>query len=82
MPDPRDIVEIAGVANPSRGMPASSSRPGRPWLGVYFRCCHVYGRMHRTPDGRRYTGRCPRCLAEVQALIGPGGTTRRIFTAE
>lgn len=84
MPDPRDIVEIPGVENPARGMqPADSAETSaRPWLGIFFRCCHVYGRIYRAPDSAQYVGRCPRCLSEVRARVGPGGTSRRIFFAQ
>jgi hypothetical protein len=29
--------------------------------------------------GTKYSGRCPRCGVRTQALVGPGGTTRRMF---
>ncbi len=81
MPDPRDIVDIAGLADRSRpGAPPE--RAARPWLGVWFRCCHAYGRMVKTPDGLMYRGRCPRCAAEVRALVGPGGTSQRFFQTD
>jgi hypothetical protein len=83
VPDPQDIVEIEGV---------HSSRPGnqadpmagdlkRRFLSIWFRCCHVYGRIYRNASQTAYEGRCPRCGAAVQALIGPGGTDRRMFEA-
>lgn len=52
----------------------------RPFLGVHFRCCNVYGRMYKTPEGDRYEGRCPRCGNPVGAKVGEGGTGRRFFT--
>ncbi len=84
VPDPQDIVEIPGVTNPAAPERESSRSVGadRNWLGVYFKCCHVYGRMYRSADGGRYLGRCPKCLREVRATVGPGGTARRIFVAE
>lgn len=88
MHDPRDRIDIAGLASPApapraagQGAPAPGS-PARPWLGVWFKCCHVYGRMYRDDAGVRYRGRCPRCGAEVGARVGPGGTSRRFFEAE
>ena len=54
----------------------------RSFLSVWFRCCHVYGRMYRTPEQTAYLGRCPRCGAPVRAGIGPHGTSRRMFQAE
>ena len=53
--------------------------PRRPFLSVWYRCCHVYGRMYRNRAETAYLGRCPRCGAPVRALIGPDGTDHRIF---
>lgn len=92
MPDPRDIVDIHGLSNPA-ALPGAAARSGtdsgpatpnpaaRNWLGVWFKCCHVYGRMAKQPCGTRYAGRCPKCGAEVGATIGEGGTNRRFFEA-
>lgn len=74
-----DIVDIPGLHTPSP--PASSTPPAQRWLGVWFRCCHVYARLYRDAAGSRYTGRCPRCGAAVSARIGPGGTPQRFFEA-
>jgi hypothetical protein len=56
--------------------------PRRPFLSVWYRCCHVYGRMYRNRAETAYLGRCPRCGAPVRALIGPHGTSNRMFIAE
>jgi hypothetical protein len=63
---------------------ASGRTPGprRPFLSVWYRCCHVYGRMYRNPAETAYHGRCPKCGAPVRALIGPDGTDSRVFIAE
>lgn len=53
----------------------------RPFLSVWFRCCHAYGRMYRNAAATAYEGRCPRCGAAVRARIGPGGTSQRVFEA-
>ena len=77
---PPDSVEIAGIPGP-----AETPKPpaqGRAWLGVFFKCCHVYSRLYRNAAGTAYTGRCPRCSNTVSARVGPGGTTRRLFFAE
>lgn len=80
--DPRDIVDIEGMRRePARGESEASASTKR-WLGVFFRCCHVYGRMYRREAESRYVGHCPRCLAEVSARVGEGGTSRRFFFAE
>lgn len=75
-----DSIEIAGL---SGAVPTSrSERPARTWLGVFFKCCHVYSRVYRNASGTAYSGRCPRCGGAVTARVGPGGTSRRIFFAE
>lgn len=60
-----------------------SNAPGtaRPFIGVYFECCGVYARIYRRPDQKEYVGRCPRCLRQVQARVGPDGVNARIFRA-
>ncbi|TVQ61942.1 MAG: hypothetical protein EA379_05805 [Phycisphaerales bacterium] len=60
---------------------ASGGPRGNPWLSVWFRCCHAYGRMYRNASRTAYEGACPRCGAHVRALIGREGTSRRMFEA-
>ena len=60
----------------------SARGPRRRFLSVWFRCCHVYGRMYRNDAQTAYEGRCPGCGAPVHAVIDPGGTTQRMFLAE
>ncbi len=55
--------------------------PTRPFLSVWYRCCHTYGRMYRNREQTAYEGRCPRCGARVTARIAPDGTPRRTFEA-
>ena len=85
--DRRDIVDIPGVGVPppsASGGGPETAPPGsaaRAFLGVWFKCCHVYGRMYKADDGTRYLGNCPKCGAAVKARVGEGGTSRRIFEA-
>lgn len=72
----------------SASMAAQQSQSGatgepqpKQWLGIYFKCCHAYGRLYKTADGKRYAGRCPRCMAQLQCMVGPGGTNQRFFEA-
>jgi hypothetical protein len=94
MLDRRDIVDIRGVGAPpgpeesvrrgddvAAGIVTDAGGKSRAFLGVWFRCCHVYGRMYKTDDGTRYLGSCPKCGASVKACVGEGGTSRRIFEA-
>lgn len=54
----------------------------RPFLGIYFRCCHVYNRIYRNKSGTAYEGRCPKCMRKVSVKIGQGGTNDRFFVAQ
>ena len=86
--DPRDIVEIGGTrvhggeaSSRANGAQKAAASARSRFLAVWFRCCHVYGRMQRNHAQTAYEGRCPRCGAKVHARIGPGGTSRRVFEA-
>jgi hypothetical protein len=46
---------------------------------VLFECCSVYQRIYRDPNGKSYTGRCPRCLKPIRFLVGETGTACRDF---
>ncbi|HCD34730.1 MAG TPA: hypothetical protein DER01_20140 [Phycisphaerales bacterium] len=59
----------------------SRSLVGRPWISVRWKCCRVYSRIYRTPDGKFYKGTCPKCGSPVQARVGEGGTNSRFFEA-
>ena len=61
---------------------SGSRGPRRAFLSVWFRCCHVYGRIYRNDERKEYRGRCPRCGSQVRALIGPDGTDHRIFMTQ
>lgn len=54
----------------------------RKFLGVFFECCHVYGRLYKNLQGTHYVGRCPRCMANLKVPIGEGGTNQRFFRAK
>lgn len=51
----------------------------RNFLGIWFECCHTYGRLYKNAKGDQYVGRCPKCLRPVHVRIGGEGTNRRFF---
>lgn len=86
---PDYILDIPGLSpaaddvNERRADPADDrSLVGRPWLAVYWRCCHTYSRIYRNRRRTAYEGRCPSCLRHVRAQIGENGTDCRLFFAE
>lgn len=52
----------------------------RAFLGIWFECCHTYGRLYKNANGTAYVGRCPKCLRPVNVRIGGEGTSRRFFS--
>ncbi len=80
-PDPRDIVDIPGLAPPPADPARAPAAHARPFISIHFRCCKQYARVYRNRSGTAYEGACPRCAAPVRASIGPGGTSRRFFEA-
>lgn len=87
MIDDGDILEIGGrrviggEADARRDANARQESSKGSFLSVWFRCCHVYGRMTRNREATGYEGRCPKCGAAVRATIGAGGTSQRTFEA-
>jgi len=65
-------------------IPKEENKPkaGRPYLGIYFRCCRIYYRIYKNRSGTAYEGCCPRCRRRISIKIGAGGTTERFFVAQ
>jgi hypothetical protein len=82
-----DYLELGGhrMRSPRIGERDEGGAPmtgnANKFLSIWFRCCHVYGRLNRNATHTAYEGRCPRCGAMVHARIGPDGTSRRMFEA-
>jgi len=52
----------------------------RPFVGVLFRCCKVYGRAYLTADKSKFEARCPRCYQAVILKVSAQGSESRFFT--
>jgi len=59
----------------------SASGQARPFLGVHFIKCRVYGRLYPDAERMAYVGFCPRCGAPLRVAIGEHGTKQRFFVA-
>lgn len=64
----------------SKSPAAVNSRKKKKFLGIYFACCNVYGRIYNH-SGKQYEGKCPRCLRNLTIKIGSGGVGDRFFVA-
>jgi len=75
----RDIIDIDGLRQVHQ--PRSPKGGNRPFLSIWYRCCHAYGRLYRNKLETAYEGRCPRCGAQARVGIDPQGTSQRSFEA-
>jgi len=62
--------------------PPTPPKPPRPFLGILFKCCHVYARIYLNHDGTAYTGHCPRCAGRIEVRVGADGSKSRFWAAE
>ena len=65
-------------------MEENNQEQKRKFLGVFFSCCNVYGRLYQNKQGTAYVGRCPMCMRPIRVPIdsnSSNGTNRRFFSA-
>jgi len=51
----------------------------RPFLGIMFKCCHVYSRIYLNKKKDAFVGWCPRCARRVTVKISPDGVDSQFF---
>jgi hypothetical protein len=54
----------------------------KPFLGIFYECCRLYGRVYLNRAGTAFEGRCPRCLKPVVVHLSDKGTTDRFLLVE
>ncbi|UCD64961.1 MAG: hypothetical protein JSW34_05900 [Candidatus Zixiibacteriota bacterium] len=54
----------------------------RPFIGMHFKCCHVYTRIYLNRKRTAFVGWCPKCTRKAVVRISPDGTEDRFFTAD
>ena len=59
-----------------------SGRKKKPFVGVIFKCCHIYSRIYINKQGTAFVGWCPKCGAKMEILISPTGSKSNFFIAE
>ncbi len=62
--------------------PSPTPRSPRPFVGILFRCCHVYARIYLNAAQTCYAGHCPRCAARIELRVASDGVSERFFLAE
>jgi len=58
-----------------------SKKAPRAFLGVMFKCCHIYCRIYKNKAGTAYEGNCPRCMKKISIAISANGSSGRFFEA-
>lgn len=59
---------------------AGNLQERKKFLGIYFACCNVYGRIYNH-SGTYYDGKCPICLRRLKIRIGSNGVSGRFLVA-
>jgi hypothetical protein len=58
-----------------------NDKKGRPYIGVHFKCCHVYTRVYLNKEGTAFVGFCPKCGAPMRVKVRKGGSRSRFWDA-
>lgn len=52
----------------------------RPFVGVMFQCCKVYGRAYLTAKKDKFEARCPRCYQLITLQVSSRGSDSRFYS--
>lgn len=63
-------------------MTDNNEKKQKKFLGIFFDCCGVYGRIYPNKDNTAYVGKCPRCMRPIKVKIGENGTGQRFFRGQ
>jgi hypothetical protein len=72
------IVDLKADLNSNRKM----FRKKRPFIGISYKCCKVYGRIYLDNKKRSFVGWCPKCGAKMIVETSSNGSQSRFFVAD
>ena len=51
------------------------------FLGIVFKCCNIYSRIHLNKKRTAFVGWCPKCAKPARVKVSPTGSKSRFFSA-
>ncbi len=62
-------------------MTTDGKKRKRAFIGMHFKCCHVYARIYVNKQQTAFKGHCPKCAAPVEIKISKDGNSTPFFTS-
>ena len=56
-----------------------SQHKSRLFLGIVFKCCNIYSRIHLNKKRTAFVGWCPKCAKPARVRVSPTGSKSRFF---
>ena len=80
--DTEDLsVEIDEYRDQIKKRRKQSQRKSRPFLGIVFKCCNIYSRIHLNKKRTAFVGWCPKCAKPARVKVSSTGSESRFFSA-
>ena len=80
--DTEDLsVEIDEYRDQIKKRRKQSQRKSRQFLGIVFKCCNIYSRIHLNKNRTAFVGWCPKCAKPARVKVSPTGSKSRFFSA-